>query len=175
MKKVTRDLIILAASITAAIILARTGVLEEFFSSTIHLVYISAFVAGIFFTSIVTIGPATLALVTLSGIGNPFLIALLGGAGAVIGDLVIYLFVKDNLARDARYLTKPFHFKHLFKFHFLRWLGPFIGSIIIISPFPDEIGLALMGFKNINLKILVPLLFFLNFLGVLLAQGIFSV
>ncbi len=173
MKKVTRDLIILCASITAAIILARTGVLEQFFSSTSNLVYISAFVAGIFFTSIVTIGPATLALITLCGIGNPYLVALLGAAGAVIGDLVIYLFVKDDLARDAKFLTKPLHLKHLFKFHFLRWLGPIIGSLVIISPLPDELGLALMGFKNIQLRLLVPLLFVLNFFGVLLAQGLF--
>lgn len=174
MKKVIRDFVILSASIIAAVLLARTGTLANFFSSTTHLVYISAFVAGIFFTSIVTIGPATLTLVTLSGMGNMYIVALLGAAGAVIGDLVIYLFVKDNLAKDAKYLAKPLHLKHLFKFHFLRWLGPIIGSLVIISPLPDEIGLALMGFKSINLKKLVPLLFILNFLGVLVTQGIFS-
>lgn len=136
------------------------------------MLYLFSFVVGIFFTSIVSVGPATVMLLKLTELGNPLGVASLAAAGAVIGDLAIYFFVKNNLSRDARVLAKPLHFKKVFQFHFLRWLGPLVGGVIIILPLlPDELGLALMGFRSMSLPVLAPLLFGLNFLGVLAING----
>jgi hypothetical protein len=101
---------------------------------------------------------------------NPFLIAVSAGAGAVLGDFLIFRFLKDGVFRELRPLFNSLggsHIIKLFKTPYFTWLAPLLGAIIIASPLPDEIGIGLMGLSNIKTWQFLVLTFVLNTLGIL--------
>ncbi len=166
-----RNLLILFISITAAIILAKSGVLENILFQSQTVKIIGNFLAGFFFTSVITIGPATIAIAELAQHNSIFPIAIIGAAGAVIGDLIIFKFVKNTITDDFIALfekPKIHRLVHLLRLEMFRWLLPVIGALIIASPLPDEIGLAMMGISKMKLSVFIPLSFVMNFISVLI-------
>lgn len=166
----TKDLAIVALSIVVAVIMVKTGALRSLLVSTQEIKFISSFLAGMFFVSIFTVAPATVVLAEIAQSNSVFWVAFFGGMGALIGDLVIFRFIKDRLAEDFYYLIKQTKFKRLtsvFRWKLFRWLIPFFGALIIASPLPDELGLAMMGLSKIRTSLFIPLSFFLNFSGIL--------
>jgi hypothetical protein len=102
---------------------------------------------------------------------NPiWAVVLIGGLGAVIGDYIIFRFIRDRVTDDVEFLVKKsvrHEWSLIFKKRLFRWLGPFIGALIIASPFPDEFGIALMGMAKLKDRIFLPLSFTFNALGIL--------
>lgn len=131
--------------------------------------YIGAFIVGIFFVSTFTFIPSGVLLFQLAQSLNPFYVALFGGGGAVIGDYLIFRFLKDNVFNEL----KPI-FSHLGGNYVVRvlstpyfaWLAPVIGAIIIVSPFPDELGISLMGISQMKNWQFLVVTFILNTLGI---------
>ena len=165
-----KDLGIVALSIVIAVILAKTGALKNLLTSVQEMEIIGSFIAGIFFVSIFTVAPAAVVLIQIAQSNSIFMVAFWGGLGALVGDLIIFRFIKNNLSKsllDFLKDSKENRFRSLFKLKFWRMLGPFIGALIIVSPLPDELGLMIMGFSKVRAPIFVPLFFFLNFLGIL--------
>ncbi|MFA5084397.1 MAG: hypothetical protein WC475_03420 [Candidatus Paceibacterota bacterium] len=166
----TRDLGVIALSIIIAIILIKTGALKNLLTTTQELKFIGSFIAGIFFVSVFTAAPATVVLAEIVKTNSIFWVAFFGGIGALAGDLIIFRFVKDNLSADFLYLVKKSkseRFMSIFRLKLFRWLVPFVGALIVASPLPDEIGLAMMGLAKMKTALFVPLSFLLNFLGIL--------
>ncbi|MFA5248632.1 MAG: hypothetical protein WC415_05500 [Patescibacteria group bacterium] len=166
-----RDLGIIMLSIFVAVILVKTGILKNLLVGAAGVEFFGSFIAGMFFTSIFTAVPATIALGEIARESSLFWTAVLGGLGAMFGDLVIFRFVKNNLAQDFSVLLKHSSSKRLkavFKLKFFRWFIAFLGALIIASPFPDELGLAMMGLTKIKTTIFIPLSFILNSLGILI-------
>lgn len=128
-------------------------------------------VAGVFFTSLITTAPAIAVLGELSIGSNLFTIALVGALGAVAGDYLIFAFVRDRVSNDATYLLRGPRFRRMFHVfsqpHFRRVL-PFVGALIIASPFPDELGLVLLGFARIDRRYFFAISYSMNFFGILL-------
>lgn len=165
-----RDLAIIALSVFLAITIIKTETLTEILTATQEIKFLGAFIAGIFFTSIFTTAPATVVLAELAQTNSIFLIALIGGLGALLGDLIIFRFVKDHLSGDFAYLIKQSKSKrlaHLFRLRLFRWLLAFLGALVIASPLPDELGLMMMGMSKIKTAWFIPLSFVLNSLGIL--------
>jgi len=166
-----RDFLLLLISILATLALEYYGVFDWLFIYLSGVSTIAAFVAGFFFTSLFTLVPAAAALAELSNYSTLLPIAFAGATGAVLGDLVLFLFVRDVLSEDIaqlinrswkRWLTRIFHHP------FLQWLVPVVGALIIASPLPDELGLTLMGLSKTRLWVMVPISFAMNFFGVTL-------
>ncbi|MDP1760078.1 MAG: hypothetical protein Q8L01_01300 [Candidatus Woesebacteria bacterium] len=165
-----RDLGIIILSIVIAVILVKTGALKSLLTSTQELKFIGSFVAGIFFVSVFTAAPATVVLAEIAQSNSIFWVAFLGGIGALVGDLVIFRFIKDTLSADFLYLIKKSKSERLisiFKLKLFRWLVPFAGALIVASPLPDELGLTMMGLSKMKTSLFIPLSFLLNFLGIL--------
>lgn len=57
--------------------------------------------------------------------------------------------------------------KAIMKVRYLRWFAFFIGGLIIASPFPDELGIALMGFSKMRILPFMIMSFIFNSLGIL--------
>lgn len=96
------DIGIIVLSILIAIILVKTNILDQLIGQLGSFQIIGAFIAGMFFTSIFTTVPA---LATLSDIGlhhNPILVSVAGGIGAVVGDMIIFKFVRDRFSEDIQ-------------------------------------------------------------------------
>lgn len=165
-----RDLGIIILSIVIAVILVKTGALKSLLTSTQELKHIGSFVAGIFFVSVFTAAPATVVFAEIAQSNSIFWVAFFGGIGALVGDLVIFRFIKDRLSADFLYLIKKSKSERLisiFRLKLFRWLIPFAGALIVASPLPDELGLTMMGLSKMKTSLFIPLSFLLNFLGIL--------
>lgn len=169
-KNLTQDLALIFLSILVTIILVKTGVIKDLPDSLKDFAILASLISGMFFVSIFTVAPATVALIELAEISSPFSVALFGGIGALLGDLLIFRFFRDSLSvnlldklmgAEETWLTK------LARLKIFKLLGPLIGALVIISPFPDEIGLAMMGFCKVKTKVFIPVSFALNFIGIL--------
>jgi len=165
-----RDFGIIVLSILIAIILGKTGVLERLITSTQELRFIGSFVAGILFASVFTAAPATVALGEIAQSNSVIMVAIVGGLGALIGDIIIFRFVKDRVSEHFAYLIKASRSERLFsifKLKLFHWIIPFVGALIIASPLPDEIGVTMLGLSKMKSLHFILLSFILNSAGIL--------
>ena len=168
--ELTKDLILIVIGFGCALFLSKAGILDDIIS-VLGGGVVASFFAGIFFTSAFTLGPATVALTHIASYTPISVVALWGGLGALCGDLVLFFFIRDRFTDDLMRALKPSFVKHLMRslhFGFLKWLSPVIGALIIASPLPDELGVALMGLSKTRLAVLVPVSFTMNMLGIYL-------
>ena len=168
--KILRDFFIVIVSFFATLMLVHSGALDFLVGKDGETNIIGSFIAGALFTSTFTIAPATVVLANIAHVASPYSVAFWGALGSMIGDLLLFNFIKDNLSKDAEDLLKRSRFKRLisvFHLRFFRWLTPLIGALIIASPLPDEIGLAMMGFSKMRVAVLLPISFVMSFIGIL--------
>lgn len=171
-QNLTRDAALVMVSILFAAWSARTGFAESVVASVDAYAFLASALAGFFFTSLFTLAPASVALAALGELHPHIQIALTGAAGAVIGDLLLFLFVRDRISDDLALLFSGKRWKGLRKLirkPLLHWLLPFTGALIIASPLPDELGLTMMGISRVSMAAFVPISFTMNFLGIMLA------
>ena len=165
------DVAVIVLSVLVAVLLVRTEVLANLLASAGDMEVFGAFIAGIFFTSIFTTAPAIAALGEISIIHGIFYTALFGAVGSVLGDLIIFRFVRDRFSEHVSEIMmhqsvwRRFHL--LFKRRFFRWFTFFVGGFILASPLPDELGIAVLGFSKMRVKYFALLSFAFNFLGIL--------
>lgn len=157
------NIIVLLVGIVAAVFLPR-------YVSLGSLGYPGAFVAGILFVCSFTVAIGVVALVALSHSLNPVILAIVAGAGAVIGNFFIFRFIKDDILEDIVPLFKKIEGNHLTKLlhtKYFQWSLPVIGALLIISPLPDEVGISLMDIAGMSTLRFLILCFFLNSIGIL--------
>ena len=134
-----------------------------------NLGYLGAFLTGIFFVFTFTIAPASVVLFFLAQELNPFGIALVAGLGGVMGDYIIFRFLKDRVFEELKpifiNLGGP-RLSHLLATPYFGWVAPVVGAIIIASPFPDEIGIGLMSITKLKNWQFLVLSLILNSLGI---------
>jgi hypothetical protein len=111
-----------------------------------------------------------LVLYTLAQEYNPFLIAITAGFGAMLGDLLIFRFFQDQIFKELAPLVSQIKKNPLFgllRSPYFGWLTPVLGAIIIASPFPDEVGIGMMGLSKISRWQFMLLTYVLNTAGIL--------
>lgn len=174
-KHLVRDLIILAASLIFAVVVAKTDILKNLLMAAQNSHPFGSILTGMFFVSAFTAAPAAVLLAKLTQINSIFTIAFFGGLGALLGDLIIFRFVKNNLSEDILYLIKKTGSGRLliiFHLKTFKWLVPFLGALIVASPLPDELGLMMMGFAKMPTSLFIPISFALNFSGIFILSSI---
>ncbi len=166
-----KNLTLLFIGLVIAFFLYRFEMFHSFLLSFGDLGYIGAFIAGFLFVSSFTAATGILILLILAEQLIPIEIALLAGLGAVCGDLLIFHFVKDSLVKEVTPIFNKLGGKHLTTLlhtKYFSWSLPLIGALIIVSPFPDEIGVSLMGLSKMSTYKFFILSFILNTLGIFL-------
>ncbi len=164
-----KNLTFLFLSLLLALYLFRDETFHSYLLHLGNLGYIGAFIGGILFVSTFTVATATLILLVLSEGLNPIEIGLIAGAGAVIGDVLIFRFIKDNLTSEVKSLYAQVRGRHLTKVahsRYFSWTLPVIGALLIASPLPDEIGISLMGISKMKFYNFLLLSFVLNSIGI---------
>lgn len=168
-----RKLLILAIVAIFAYAIFKNPNVQGFVSTLGTLEYVGVFIAGMLFTFGFTTPFAAGFFIVLNP-PNPFVIALIGGIGSVIGDLLIFSLIRFNFMDEFKRLEKTFlirkirqemvmHFSHRFRLYILYALA----GIIIASPLPDEAGVIMLaGLTNIKSRILIPISFIFNGLGI---------
>ncbi len=167
-----QDALIVLVSVLVAIGLGRSGLVISLLTKTKEMEVLGSLIAGSFFTSVFTTAPAIVALGQIAHENSILLTALFGAFGAVIGDLVIFRFVRDRLSEHLvdlySHKNKGLKMRPLFRRRIFRWLTFLVGGLIIASPLPDELGIAVLGFSKISLRRFIPLSYLFNFIGILL-------
>ncbi len=177
-KNLKADFIAVGVSVLVSWFLISSGILTHLLADTELGMIIESFVAGLFFTSAFTLAPSALFLGELSRHISPFTIAFFGALGAMCGDLILFLFIRDRLTDDIKAMFPKRavrHFLNSFHLGFWKWLSPVLGALIIASPLPDEFGLSLLGLSRTRIAVLLPVAFVMNFLGILLVASVASV
>lgn len=168
-RRIYADLGILAASIAAAVIIVESGAVPALLAWAKADIALASFVAGAFFTSVVTTAPAIAVLGELSLEGNLFVVAVFGGMGAVLGDYLIFAFVRDRVSQDIAELMQgrlTSRYRALLRRRTFKRVLPFIGGLIIASPLPDELGLALLGMSHVRTSKFALISFCFNAAGI---------
>lgn len=170
------DLATIALSILIALILVRSDVITTILAGTSGWGFVGSFIAGFFFTSVFTTAPAIVALGEIALIHPILPVAFFGALGALMGDLIIFRFVRDKLSEHVVDLMKQTsimkRYKKLFKLRMFRWSAFLVGGLIIASPLPDELGVSLMGLSKVKTKYFMPLSFCFNFVGIYLIGAV---
>lgn len=171
--KLERDLALLALSVAFAAVLVVSGAAEGISDILGAQGFFGAFVAGIGFSFAFFAAPATVIIYELAQDHlSIWSVAILGALGAMTGDWILFRFLRNGLAEDFRYLLEQGsghqRLRVLFRSRLFFWLGSFVAALVIASPLPDEIGLAMFGFLRYNTARFLPISFALNFLGVLI-------
>lgn len=171
-RRIVRDLLIVVISIIFAIVLVKSPLLEQLLHATRGFKMLGSFIAGLFFTSVFTTTPAIVTLAELSQSTSVFNVAFVGAIGSVLGDLIIFRFVRDSLSEHIATIIKKRRIgkkkatkKQLTAF---RWISFVVAAFIIASPLPDELGISLLGLSKLKMSWFIVLAFFGNFLGILL-------
>ncbi|MDO8488122.1 MAG: hypothetical protein Q7S31_02280 [bacterium] len=133
--------------------------------------YLGAFVAGALFVSVFTVAPASVALFFISATLNPLFVALFAGTGAVVGDYLVFRFLRDRVFDELRpiFLKSGGHvLVKLLKTPHFAWVLPVVGAFVIASPFPDEVGIGMLGASKLKNWQFLSLSFVLNTIGILI-------
>ncbi len=166
-----KNTFMLGLSLVALFWLAKTPQVDSIVKQIGSLGYIGAFITGIFFVSTFTVAPAAIVLFHLADTLHPVEVALLAGLGAMVGDYVIFRFMKDKVFDELMPIIRKMHtpkIKLLFKSPYFAWVLPLVGAFIIASPLPDEAGVTMLGLSKIKKWQFFLLAFALNSVGIFL-------
>ena len=166
-------LILLLATFVAAYILFRGWEGMPFHDVFLEFWVVGAFLGGLFFVYGFTAAPATVLLLFLGEANNILLVGLIAGFGALIGDLLIFKFVKHSFVDEI---------ERIWQWKIWLWFEEFtrrvpeglrkyvllvFAGFIIASPLPDEIGVLLLAAsQSISLKLFSILSYLLNTAGI---------
>ncbi len=149
------NLFLLLGGLIFAFILSRLPFFQSLVAEIEKISYLGAALSGLLFTSTFTAATGALLLLNFAQTLDPFWLILCAVSGALLGDILIFLFVKDKVSEDItpiyeRFLAKN-HLQKIVRTKYFSWTLPVIGALIIASPFPDELGISLMGLSSMNL------------------------
>lgn len=166
------DLAIVVLSVIIAIIIIKTHILTSILTSTRGIKLFGSFIAGSFFTSAFTTAPAIATLGEIAQVNSIWSTAFFGAIGAVIGDLIIFKFIRDRFSKHVIEIIKQrgskTRLRLLIKLKFYKWLTFLIGGLIIASPLPDELGISILGFSKMKQSWFILFSFISNFVGIVI-------
>lgn len=150
------NLLLLVGGFLFAFILSRLPFFETLISEIEKFGYFGALFSRFLFTSTFTVATGGLLLANFARLLDPFWLIMCAVSGALLGDMIIFLFVKNKVSDDIspiyeHFLTKN-HLKKLVHTKYFSWTLPVIGALIIASPFPDELGVSLMGLSDVPIQ-----------------------
>jgi hypothetical protein len=139
--------------------------------------YPGAFAAGLLFSYGFTTPFSIAALVAMAHEVNPFIAAPLAGIGAFLSDLVIFELLRISFFGDE--LERLRHASIVDRIHRMlhhdttpeivrRWSLWLLAAIVIASPLPDEIGVAMLsGTSKLSERAFAIICVTMNTLGIL--------
>jgi hypothetical protein len=133
--------------------------------------YFSAVLAGALFVSTFTMATGILILTTLATTLSPIEIILLAGLGAVLADILIFKWVRNGVDKEVEPIYRQLtggHFKKLFHTKYFGWTLPVLGTLMIISPLPDELGVSLLSISKITTEKFIVISWISHTLGMFL-------
>lgn len=140
------------------------------FGFVVRLGYVGAFIAGALSVSFFTTALAVVALVELATKLDPIALAIVGGAGAMLFDWILLQFFEERVFHELKPIFRKLHihrFMRRLQHRYTRWILFLAGMLVIATPLPDEVGIALLGISHFKQRYLFVVTFVLNTIGIL--------
>ena len=166
-----KNLFLLVLSVVIAVILARQDFVREAILSSGDFGYLSAFVGGLLFSSSFTVPFSYVMFATLADKFPILVVGLIGGLGAMAGDLLLMRLFRDEIVRDLEPIYDQLgggHLRKILHTKYFSWTLPIIAAVILASPLPDEIGISLLGMSHLSTGKFLVISFIMNSLGILI-------
>lgn len=139
---------------------------ESLHSALVFLGYFGTFVAGLLYPYSFTSAAGTAILLILAKTQNLFLAGTIAAVGALISDIILFLFVKHSFGDEVRKLSKEPLVQTVGGMITDRLRTGFLAvfaSVLIASPLPTEIGIMLMtSIKTMSTKKFVAIVYILH-------------
>lgn len=140
--------IFLLLTIIVAFIIFRNREIPFVQQNLVPLGYFGIFISGMLLALGFTSAPATALFLLFAPTVNPFLAALIGGAGALISDSLIFLFIRTSFKDEIEELEHEeiiLHIEKKIPSKIRRLIFPAIAGLMLASPLPDEIGISMLA------------------------------
>ncbi len=110
------------------------------------------FIVGMMYSYSFTLSLGALLLPAFLNDFSPLVIAIFGGLGGTFADITMFQLVKSNLKQEMKALGKTNFMKAVRKLPLMKfeWFRDVLGGILIASPLPDEIGIAVMASTHLS-------------------------
>ena len=160
-----------------AFLVFNISLVKDFFLGLGTLGYIGAFFGGLMFAYSLTVGLGVAILLTLSETMPHLALALVAGFGGMLGDLFVFNLVrkklKTKISKFYRLLDKRSFLRKILSRKKFNWILPTLGLLIVASPFPDELGVALIGESEMDESNFKLIAFLMNAVGIYILVNIF--
>lgn len=128
------------------------------------------FIAGMLYTYSFTASIGALMFLAIAHDYSPGILAVVGGLGSLTSDMVILKFIKNDLKKEVNKLGHLKIVKMLGATPVLkeRWFRDVLGAVVIASPLPDEIGVAILASTKIKEDAFIYLALIADMVGIYL-------
>jgi len=139
---------------------------KPFHDALVFMGYFGTFLAGLLYPYALTSAAGTGLLLILAKEQNLLLAGVIAGIGALISDIILFLFVTHSFSDEVQKLSKETFVRTI-----NRWIPDSIrvyllaifAGLLIASPLPTEIGILLMtSIKNISFKKFISIICILH-------------
>jgi hypothetical protein len=134
--------------------------------------YFGTFLAGLLYPYALTSAAGTGILLILGKEQNFLLAGVIAGIGALVSDIILFLFVTHSFSDEVQKLSKETVVRtinRLIPDSIRVYLLATFAGLLIASPFPTEIGILLMtSIKNISFKKFISIIFILHVSAILI-------
>ena len=128
--------------------------------------YFGTFLAGLLYPFALTSAAGTGILLILAKEQNLLLAGVIAGIGALISDIILFLFVKHLFSNEVQRLSKEKVIQTVSRWipnSVRAYLLALFAGLLIASPLPTEIGIMLMiSIKKISVKKFVVIAYILH-------------
>lgn len=132
-------------------------------------------VAGALYTYSFTASIGALLLVALAPFHPVGVLAVVGGVGATMADYTIFKFVRDDLKKEVKRFGASKMIRNICAADGIlcrTWTRNLLGTIIMASPFPDELGVAMMSTTKMKQGTFLLLAFIVDMIGIYLLVSV---
>ncbi|MBU5537615.1 MAG: hypothetical protein QW818_02910 [Candidatus Aenigmatarchaeota archaeon] len=181
-----QNTILLLISFIFTYYLVKTGMIQTVVEFLGNFGYLSAFILGFLFSFGFTTTPASTTLFFLAKYIDPLGMAFIAAIGSAISNLIIYLFVKNELLDEIRYILSEelrlefskFEIRlthQMLKKKWLRFFVPALAGILTAMPIPTELVAAILwNIARYKPQIVLLYSFIFSFIGIFIL-GLFGI
>lgn len=173
-----QSLLLFIGGFLIAYLLFNISLIKDFFLGLGNFGYIGALLGGLMFAYSLTVGIGVAILFTLAKSMSPLTLSLVAGFGAMLGDLLVFNLVrkklKTKISKFYNLLDKKSFLRKILDNKKFNWILPLFGLLIIASPFPDELGVALVGESKMEESHFKLIAFLMNAIGIYILIGMFK-
>ncbi|MCX6798696.1 MAG: hypothetical protein NTW59_01200 [Candidatus Diapherotrites archaeon] len=166
-------LLLLALAFIVASLLFAGGHFSPVHNILVSLGFFGSFLAGFLYAYDFTAVPAAAILLLLAKEQNIWAATLVAGAGALLSDIIIFLFLRYEVMNEIEELEKSRYAKIIEKEEeklfgrFQKYFLLSLAAILIASPLPTEIGITMLAsIKTMSTKKFAGIVYLLHSAGI---------